>query len=530
MGSSAAIEMESTCRITLEVYGLSCCLYNLPTAWGIDDMANASSKGFDIHAADETGSYEVRDPQTRPPSPSRTTSAIINLTMEHANGSHSMRLYFAKLICYIADPRTSVTHDNEIAFQRAIEASRVDAGLAPQESGVTGTDRVAFGPATRSQYEEKEWGMVTVGKSSAQEILLDPEPAARKRDLNVPAFLKPSVDNHRLGALLTIYHEIPLLREVFLNRLDILQNYGFDTEWWSGKAIDLPVILGLEPDDGQELTYEIQRLMAFLDKTDRSYGSADALANVRAIKKMQRINMQRSGINLDLETLFFQAWRKVFENRETGQISKLFSVGLDSEQRNDITEFAILDLPQPSRISGLETFYDIADEALWGNVPQSDTDIANCAYLEHIGDVITFRLKEDNELCDNVDVPAVWYPDRYLKSGRQAALDMRLQKSEIFQEVERITALQDGLTEVCVRGKIVKVKKLLKAALQHDLDKVKDEGDADLDQSFISEDEVMAKASSEKAAKLSADLGNIVASIDKKLLGKSHLSVNRLYQ
>ena len=140
-----------------------------------------------------------------------------------------------------ADPRTSATHDDDTELQRAIEESRVSAGLPPQESGVTSTDRVHFGPATRNQYEEEKWGMVTVGKSSAQEILLDPEPANRKRDLNVPAFLKPSVENNRLGALFTIYHEIPLLREVFMNRSEVQQSYGFDGEWWTGKAIDVPV-------------------------------------------------------------------------------------------------------------------------------------------------------------------------------------------------------------------------------------------------------------------------------------------------
>jgi hypothetical protein len=446
---------------------------------------------------------------------------VIDLTIAHANGILSLVAHLQMLICFLADPRTSVTHDDDTELQRAIEESRVSAGLAPQESGITGTDKVAFGPATQSQYEEKEWGMVTVGKSSAREILLDPEPPARKRDINVPAFIKPTVDNHRLGALLTIYHEIPLVREVFLNRLDVLQNYGYDNEWWSGKAIELPVILGLEPDEGQELNHEIQRLMAFLDKSDRSYGSAEVLANGRAVKKMHRLLLQKYGTR-DLEAAFFQAWKRIFDSRESGQVSKLFSVGVDSEQTNEPTEFAILDLPLPSKTSGIETLYDIADEALW---PQMDTDLANCAYLEHIADVVTFRLKEENVPSENIDVPAVWYPDRYLKSERQAALDMRLQKAEVNEELRKITRLQDTLTEVCYRGKILKVKNMFKAALQHDLDKVTDEENGNPDQSFMSEGEAIAQASSEKAAKLSADLGKLVASIDKKLLGNLHLCI-----
>jgi hypothetical protein len=430
------------------------------------------------------------------------------------------------LTCCTADPRTSVTHDDDTELQRAIEESRVSAGLAPQETGITSTDRVTFGPATRSQYEEKEWAMVTVGKTSAQEILLDPEPAARKRDLNIPAFLKPSIADNRLGALLTVYHEIPLLREVFINRSDVQQSYGFDSEWWSGKAIESPTILGSEPDEGQELIYEIQRLMAFLDKTDRSYGSADVLANLRAVKKMQRFNTQKRISNADLEVVVLQAWKRVFDIRETGQVSKLFSVGVDSEQKTEITEFVILDLPLPAKNSGVETFYDIADEILWGNIPQTDTDIASCAYLEHIADVVTFRLNEDQSPGENIDIPPVWYPDRYLKSARQAALDMRLQKTEVNEELRRITALQDGLTEVCAHGKMVKVQKLLNAALQHDLDTLDGEGDTDPEQIFISEEEAISKSSSEKSAKLSAELSKIVASIDQKLLGKIHVPIH----
>jgi hypothetical protein len=425
-------------------------------------------------------------------------------------------------MCNIAEPGTSLTRDDDAELQQAIKASMLSAGLAPQQSGVTSTDTPAFGPATRSQYEENEWAMVTIGKSSLQETLIDPEPAARKRDLNEPAFLKPSFDEHRLGALLTIYHEIPLLREVFLNRLDILPNYGHDKEWWQGKPFDLPISMNVEPDEDQELTYEIQRLMAFLDKTDRSYGSTEALVNLPAIKRMQRL-LQRRGDAYDMETSVFRAWRKIFEKRETGQVSKLFSVGVENERRTEINEFAILDFDQPAKDSGIETFYEIADQALW---PVLDSDIANCSYLEHVGDVITFRLREGHVPGENIDVPAVWYPDRYMKAGRQAALNMRQQKAEVNEESRRITELQEILTQVYVRNKMLKVKTLLRAALQHDQDKIQDERNVYPEQSFISEDEAMSKVSSDKAAKLSADLHKLVKSIDRKLLGSLRVSTD----
>lgn len=310
---------------------------------------------------------------------------------------------------------------------------------------------------------------------------------------------------------MTIYHEIPLLREVFLNRGVTQANYGHDNEWWAGKAIEVPYLSGSEPDEREELTYELQRLMAFLDKTDRSYGSTDALANLSAVKKWQRRR------NMEIEAAVLNAWKGGIETRETGQVSKVFSIGVageDREDKNDVTEFAILDIPFPPKNSSHETLYDIADAVLWP-YPDSDTDISSSSYLEHIADVIVFRLEGD-ESHKNIEVPAVWYPDRYLKSGRQAALDMRLRRREIEENLERIALLQDGLTHVSVKGgeKHINVQSLFKAALQHDVRQIND----DSGHSHSSEDAPMPV----KPSKLSAELQMIVASIDRKLLGISN--------
>jgi len=409
-----------------------------------------------------------------------------------------------------------MAHDDDSELQRALQQSLVEAGLPPQQSGITSTvthtQTVHFGPATQNEYEEKSWGMVSVGK--AREILLDPEPAARKRDLNVPAFLKPTVEDNRLNALFTIYHEIPLLREVFMNRSDVQASYGLDNEWWTGKAIEVPYITGSEPDDGQQMLYEIQRLMAFLDKTDRSYGSAETLANLHAVQRQQSLNIQ-TGSSSDIETAIWTAWRKVFKSRETGHVSKVFSVGVDNEEKKQVTEFAILELPLPGKTSSLETFYDIADEALW---PFDATNTGNSAYLDHIADVITFRLKEVDP-ANPMDVPAVWYPDRYMESSRQAALDMRIQRAKVVEKMRTIASLQESLTTTVVRGKMIKVQDLFSAALQHDVDQVNGQDYSDQDESAFSDERTNSNVSSEKSAKLSAELNKVMASIDKKLEG-----------
>jgi len=153
-------------------------------------------------------------------------------------------------LCRTANAQDSKTYDEDEDYKRAIELSRQESGLPRQETGVTEVTGYAtstfFGPATREQYETGKWDLVPASahssswekeatKSSVKEMLVDPEPIERKRDADVPAFLRASPADHRLGTLLTVYHEIPLIREIFLNRLDATNNYGSNSEWWTGK-------------------------------------------------------------------------------------------------------------------------------------------------------------------------------------------------------------------------------------------------------------------------------------------------------
>src|SRR5271165_3727617 len=148
--------------------------------------------------------------------------------------------------------------------------------LSPQEYGVTNTNVVHFGPVTRETHEQSQWQMVVHASSTSTQGDA-PEPGAedRKREDGAPAFLKSTIDGSRLASILTIYHEIPLAREIFLRREDLLSDFGHNSQWWSGKAIPPSRKSrrfsggedALRPEE-RELIHELQRLMAFLDKTD----------------------------------------------------------------------------------------------------------------------------------------------------------------------------------------------------------------------------------------------------------------------
>lgn len=395
--------------------------------------------------------------------------------------------------------------DGDRDLQEAIAASRADVGLPPQATGTTNTAQVHFGPANRGEYESGQWDMVPLGVSS-REILLDPEPADRKRDIAVPAFLKPSVAEHRLGALITMYHEIPAIREAFINRKRVLENYqyGNHADWWNGEDIDVRNSLGDDEKLEYEVPAELQRLMAFLDKTDRSYGSVESLANMKDVKRARRRNNY-------LESAVMAAWKSSSADYPE-EILKIFSRGVQSEAEEDGEgeEFALLELTYPSKDAHHETIYDIADDVLW----PVHTDLLESSYLSHMADVIVFKLGADSVNHKKVDIPAVWYPDRYMKQNREAAWQMRMEKWEVSKELERIAGLEERLTSFPARnGKIYKVRDLLTASLRHDEAQVHDAA-RDVD-----EMDGVSFQGSAKTAKLSAQLQALVASIERKLTG-----------
>lgn len=292
----------------------------------------------------------------------------------------------------------------------------------------------------------------------SREIDPEPEPELRKRDLAAPAFLRSGKGDHRLGALLTIYHEIPILREIFLNRKDCLANYGHNDEWWCGtSSIEVDtLVIDDEQEPKSDFTYELQRLMAFLDITTRRYGSTAALERTREV---QEELVKARG---DIETATLNAFKMVSEPALT---KTLFSKVEGPNQ-----SFAIMPLSFPANGSLNETIYDMADEALWIDSP---LDISAMPYLSHVSDVVTFKfIGWANSNKKQVDVPLVWYPDRYLESGQAAALDMRLKKDNIKGEIEEISRLEEKLIHHRKRvgGDIKKldVKDLFKVCRRHD--------------------------------------------------------------
>ncbi|KAE8354814.1 hypothetical protein BDV28DRAFT_69842 [Aspergillus coremiiformis] len=318
----------------------------------------------------------------------------------------------------------SLAEQEERELQQAVAMS-LSQNLGQQETGVTTSKQSNFGKATRDFYDEGAWAM-TLFNSSAREIIISPDPGDRKKVEGEPAFLRPSEDGPYLSGLLTILHSIPLAREALLQRNMILSNYGHDPQWWNGQPINLPKIVTIQDAhdgdmDWDDIIYETQRLVAFLDNTERSFGSVDALVS---LKSMATYDTEGS-ISRFLETWQEAAVRADPGNQlATALSSKACKRPLTVYNTPIHKDFFILEsFVDPEHG---QTLYDVLDRAIWADRPGEELDDV---WLEHAGEIFIIKLEStDSAKPVDVKIPAVFYPDRYLADSRDFSREFRAQR------------------------------------------------------------------------------------------------------
>ena len=322
----------------------------------------------------------------------------------------------------------------------------LDQTLPGQANGVTAPSNPYFGPASQDHYEANKWALTHSGQTT-HEIILNPEPENRKRQDNTPAFIKPSSLGMYLPPLITILHAIPLAREALLLRDYTLPEYGHQAEWWDGVAVNVPRVVNISDDiqdsEGEEVIYETQRLMAFLDMTDRAYGSADVLANTRSVMEQ---GPEQATAN------FLKAWQEaaIRAAPHNGATNIFQSSGLketpgvpEAAHRVPFHNLVVeVDLELADRGA---TLYDAIDEVLWP-APYDEEDTEE-TYLDTIGEVFTVRVIRQGSSGAglSVKVPAVWYPDRYLESCKGLVKEMRAKKASIMRDIDKIERVQASI-------------------------------------------------------------------------------------
>lgn len=410
----------------------------------------------------------------------------------------------------------SLAQREEQELQQAVAMS-LDQGLGQQETGVTtAASEPRFGKATRDYYEEGDWAM-TLFNSSSQEVVISPDPEDRKRLDDEPAFIRPTQDNLYLGGFLTIVHEIPLAREALLLRNRLLFEYGHDPQWWNGQAINLPKIVtvheGQDVDsDWEDIIHETQRLMAFLDSTQRAFGSSDALAKLKQITST-------SSDSEEVVARFLETWHAAAmrADPENPLATVFMSHAHKQTPFDEGDEFISKELftfePSVEQIHG-QTLYDVLDTAIWSDRPGEEMDDV---WLEHVGEVLVMKLDSTRESKSvDVKVPAVFYPDRYLSSCRDLSRDLRAKRLDVQKDVQQLEELMNRITtpRSCA-GKLSTTELLEKAAAAVPVVLSKNRVNA--------RESINSEADSNKAERIAEKLRAVSSKIEAKLKGNNQL-------
>ena len=325
--------------------------------------------------------------------------------------------------------------------------------LGDQETGVvTSQQQPNFRRIGDEHYhhDNDDWAM-TLFNASAQEIVLSPDPQERKRVDDEPPFLRPSQEGGYLGGIITILHSIPLAREALLLRDHSLSNYGHDAQWWNGQTIHLPRVVSVHDTHGlsgdlEDTIHETQRLMAFLDSTERAFGSVDSLAGIDSLSS-------------DMEgivTAYLEKWRQ----------AALHAVGGDNPLANVFSSvalkrpFSVEDTPTDHMFSCLDpvvdvehgqTLYDVLDSAIW---PDRVGDELDDVWIEELADVLTIKLDcgDPSEESIDVKVPATFFPDRYMGWCRDISRKCRARRLQIFKDINEVESVMRYLAVAAPPG------------------------------------------------------------------------------
>ena len=327
--------------------------------------------------------------------------------------------------------------------------------LEDQESGVT--DGTNFRPATRPHYDPTKWAVATISKP----IIPNPDPESRKRLEGGPSFIKPSMKQHYIPALLTILHEIPMAKEALLARDAILPDYGIGDDWWDGEPIYINHVVAAEENVPPDIpiVIEAQRVMAFLELTERAYGSASTIDQLFESDNDDISNNTTDTVEADFLNAWMKAAREALPNYQLGQIFQTYAIRIDSpnlglEQTKEA--FSVIKLFAPDRRQlaynhspeGSQTLYDALDSAVWGAWSPENLETT---YLE-FNDVIVLHIDHNPTSQQNsiapVDCPHTFFVDRYLKNSVLKAKDM-LQKQHALQtQIKGVVGAQDQFKSV----------------------------------------------------------------------------------
>ncbi|KAF2755815.1 hypothetical protein EJ05DRAFT_78716 [Pseudovirgaria hyperparasitica] len=349
-------------------------------------------------------------------------------------------------------------------------------GISGQESGVLGGNIAPyFGPPTKNHYDTNQWAL-TIAGPTVSEAIPDVEIKSRKREDDEPAFIKPLASGDYLPALFTILANIPMVRNALICPASVEQNYGHDANWWSGATIHNNGPTLVEEDSPRkaaaDFIRETQRLVAFLDGTDRSYGSIDALVRLDAMQNPNNLFGTSVSESESLMAKFLVVWGSsvslVAPDEAFPHLLYSRVVAPDIDQNVWCMNLQTSDeFPR----SGVQTLYDILDEIVFGaDEPGDQPGEEAFASISTAAETLVFKIEESISSTKglSMDIPEHIYMDRYLESNLDATAHMRRemmshkdQFRKLDQHVESLHSYHSSKS-----GKTHRPLDLLTAAMQ----------------------------------------------------------------
>lgn len=327
--------------------------------------------------------------------------------------------------------------------------------LSSQEVGVTDShgDGNNFRKAETSQYyDNANWAMTV---SSNREVLENPSADCRKREADVPAMIKPittgSIGEHYLPALMVILHAIPMAKEALLARDLLLPDYGNDKTWWDGDPIQATRIVHLEDVmadfTGEDLVHETQRIMAFLEKTERAYGSTRNIADIEAIKT--------ASPPMDIkENVFLSIWRSAVQKTQPDyELANTFVTKAYSDTSNDLdpsTQLSAIPVEMNEYGYALgHSLYEQLDQLIWPSdttrSPLDDTPLDR-AFLEPAEVLVFVCTSREGDAGLGIDIPAVLNVDRYTEKSADAVMKLRKDRVNVLKQTKMSEVQESTLT------------------------------------------------------------------------------------
>lgn len=240
-------------------------------------------------------------------------------------------------------------------------------------------------------------------------------------------------------------NEIPLARNVLLQTGQPVGSYGHSTEWWKGHVMP-PHSQGQQwsrsPDQGfpeklPDIHQEVHRLLAFLDLTERSYGSTDALAG---LLETDDSTLERNLFDVLIEANDPSILRPLLHGARAVFVKSF-------EPVQEIENFSFLDFElSNAHWQNAETLYDAWDHLAWDEAISTGSvqDDTKMVVLQNMGDVLTIQL---NRGCPaSLDIPEVWYPERYLDVRKEEARAIQEQLAWASGKIEASGPIEWNLT------------------------------------------------------------------------------------